>query len=247
MIKRTLIAALAMLPAAAWAQSPPGPYISLQTGVNFAGNPQSAGDFTRISTNAGPLGSVAIGWHFGNGFSADLEGSYRANDISGIATLRSNGAQEPLSNVTGTMATKAVMANLEYDIPYRPFGMAIQPFIGGGIGYGWLDLNGAQGNGRLGVTGPFGTRAIPDDVSFGSAGAFAYQAMIGLAVPTGTQGLALTVEYRYFGTAQADIPVTRVSLPGALPRGIQVSERTSDAFAASDNSIMIGLRYDFGN
>ena len=63
------------------------------------------------STDTGPLGVAAIGWGFGNGLRAEIEGSYRSNSISGISTLRGNGQTLPLSNVRGSAQTYAVMAN----------------------------------------------------------------------------------------------------------------------------------------
>ena len=109
----------------------------------------------------------------------------------------------PLSNVFGNAATYAVMANLAYDIPIHAFGL--QPYVGAGVGYSWLDLGNARGNG-------FGTFHLADGdnsvgptlVSMGAAGAFAYQGMVGASLPLSiAPGLSAILEYRFFGTARA--------------------------------------------
>jgi OmpA-OmpF porin, OOP family len=139
----------------------------------------------KIDTDLGPLGVIALGWGFGNGLRAEIEGSYRSNGISSIATLRTNGRTLPLTNASGSAETYAVMANFAFDIPVHRFGWPVQPYIGAGVGYGWLNFNNAQGNGtttfHLPDDNTFGPG--PDLVSFGSAGAFAYQAIVGMSLP----------------------------------------------------------------
>lgn len=52
----------------------------------------------------------------------------------------------------------------------------------------------------------------PERVSFVSAGAFAYQAFAGVALPvSAVPGLESTLEYRFFGTARMDTFANRVS------------------------------------
>jgi OmpA-OmpF porin, OOP family len=180
---------------------------------------------------------------------AELEGSYRSNGISSIDTLRQNGSRLPLTNVQGSLRTWAVMANGEYDIPLANFGVTlpVQPYIGGGLGYAWLDLSDASGNG-LGIFALPGHNFFmgPDLVTFGSASAFAYQAMAGFAWPLGfVPGVEATLEYRFFGTARADIPVHRVSTSGDTINGAIPSSSTHNGFVLNDNSLLFGLRYRF--
>ena len=61
--------------------------------------------------------------------------------------MRVNGQQIPLGNASGNVGTAAAMANLVYDIPMRPFGLPLQPYVGAGLGYGWTDFGNAHGNG----------------------------------------------------------------------------------------------------
>jgi opacity protein-like surface antigen len=248
MLRLPLLTALLLLPAVAAAQSVDGLYISGETGVNFAGSPTSAHDTTKVDTDPGPLGVVALGWGFGNGLRAEIEGSYRSNDVDGISTRRGNGLMEPLTNAGGTLATSAVMANVVYDIPVRDLGLPVQPYVGAGLGYGWLQFNDVGGNGRAQFPVP-GASVVssPDAVRFGDAGAFAYQAIAGLSVPLPIlHNLDATLEYRFFGTARADIPVTRVATGGNTVNGVTPSLSTRNGFEGHNDALLVGLRYSFG-
>jgi len=195
------------------AQPVQGLYVSLGAGANLAGDLLSDHEITKVYTTVGPVGLADLGWGFGDGLRMEIEGSYRSNSISGISTRRVNGALDPLSNVSGRDATYAVMANIAYDIRVHSFGL--QPYVGAGVGYGWLDFGDVHGNGfgtfRLpnnNIVGP-----IPTRVRFGTAGALAYQAMAGTAPPLpGVPGLSATLEYRFFGMASPDAQST-ASLP----------------------------------
>jgi OOP family OmpA-OmpF porin len=248
MFKLSLLTYVILLPIVAVAQPVQGLYISGATGVNFLDTLQSSQATTRIDTDSGPMGLGALGWGFGDGLRAEIEGSYRSSDIDGISTRRVNGALLPLTDTSGNAGTPAVMVNVDYDFPVQPFGLPIQPYIGGGVGYGWLDFGNAGGHGfakfRLPENNTF---SEPDLVSFGSGGAFAYQVIAGASLPLGMlPGLDLTVEYRYFGTAGADVPVSRVSTSGIVVNGAVPSSVTRNSFEVHDNAITFGLRYAFG-
>ena len=154
----------------------------------------------------------------------------------------------PLANVSGSVRTYAAMANIAYDIPVRPFGLPVQPYVGAGVGYAWLNMDNASGNGLSTFHLPNNnTFTSPDLVSFGSAGAFAYQAMAGVSLPiSALPGLQVTLEYRFFGTARADVPVNRVSTAGDMVNGVVPSSSTHNGFEVLDNAVLIGLRYSFG-
>jgi opacity protein-like surface antigen len=247
MFLRILLMAGALpLPFAVAAQPVSGPYVSGNVSVNIASSLQSAGGTTKVDTNAGPLGVLGVGWGFGNGLRVELEGSYRSNGISGIATKREDGEQLPLANAGGAVATSAVMANLAYDLPFNGFGM--QPYVGAGLGYGWLHFDDAGGNGLGRFLLPDNNTFMgPDVVSFGGAGAFAYQAIVGASLPIHVvPGLDATLEYRFFGTARADVPVTRVSVGSDLVNGVVPCNTTHNGFDVHDNAVLIGVRYRFG-
>ena len=243
-----LLAGLFLLPVVAEAQPVQGLYISLDTGLNIAGSLSASQDTPEVSTHPGPLGVVDFGWAFGTGLRAEVEGSYRHNDISGISTRRLDGTLQPLGSTQGAVATYAVMANVIYDIPLQPFGLSIRPYVGAGLGYGWLDFGGAEGNGVAAFALPQGNTVTgPSIVRFGSGGAFAYQAMVGAAMPLSiVSGLHLTMEYRFFGMARADVAVNRTAAGGNLVNGAVPSSSTRNGFEIRDNAILIGLLYTFG-
>ena len=238
-----------ILPVGAMAQPVQGLYIDLGGGANIVGDLLSANQTTKIETNLGGLGSADVGWGLGNGLRADIEGSYRSNDIAGISRRREDGGMLQLSNTTGSARTYAVMANVKYDLPLHTLGLPIQPYVGAGAGYGWLDLGSASGNG-------YGTLALPQEntyigptsVGFGSAGAFAYQAIVGASMPLRIlPGLSLTLEYRFFGTARADVPINRTAANTTnLVNGAVPSASSHNGFTEQDNAILIGIRYTFG-
>jgi opacity protein-like surface antigen len=156
----------------------------------------------------------------------------------------------PLTTSNGTASTSAIMGNLVYDIPLHPFGLPIQPYIGAGIGYAKLGIN-ATGGAPLVIQRPGFVAApgsyftTPGTVNFGSAGAFAYQAIAGFSVPLPlVPGLDLTLEYRFFGTAKEDIPVTKVATFPAAQAFIP-SPSNIQGFPLRDNEVLLGLRYTF--
>ena len=247
MFKVPLLAMVIVLPATAIAQPIQGLYVAGATGPNFMDSLQSSQATTRIDSGAGPMGLGAVGWGFGDGLRAEIEGSYRSSDIDGISTRRVNGTLAPLADTSGNIGTAAVMANVAYDIPVQPFGLPVQPYIGGGVGYGWLDFDNAGGNGFTKFRLPeHNTYSGQDLVSFGSGGAFAYQAIVGASLPLSMlPGLDLTLEYRFFGMARADIPVSRVATGNFVINGAIPSSHTHNGFEVHNNTLAVGLRYAF--
>ncbi len=248
MLRTCVLAGAFLLPAIAVAQPIQGLYVGAGVGANFAGTFRSSEGDTRIYTNTGPVGLASVGWGFGNGLRAEIEGSYRANGISGISTLRSGIDFKPLDNASGTAATYAAMANLAYDIPFHPFGLPVQPYVGGGLGYGWLNFGNANGGGLSTFTnGTVKVGPVPNVVSFGSAGSFAYQAIAGIAVPVQfLPGLQFTLEYRFFGMHDAKIPVTRTNAVGDRVNGVLAADTVDNKFGVADNAVLVGFRYAFG-
>ncbi len=250
MLRRSaLLASVLLLPAGANAQPVSGLYVNLDAGADFAGTLKSDGDSAKVETDAGPAAIAGLGWGFGQGLRAEIEGSYRSNSVSTIETLRGNGTSQPLADPKATLSTYAVMANVAYDIPLSSPAFPIQPYIGAGVGYGWLDFSGGGGAGFANLSlADSNSFTGPVTTAFGSAGAFAYQAMVGAAVPLRfLPGLSATIEYRFFGTARADVPVTRTSTETTNPiNGAIPSQTKQYGFEELDNAILVGLRYSFG-
>jgi OmpA-OmpF porin, OOP family len=247
-VNRLILAAGAViLPSLAAAQADQGPYVSVDAGLNVAGALRAANEITVVHTYGGPAVTGALGWRFGNGLRAEVEGAWRSNDVSSVLTRRLNGELDPLTGVSGHVSTPSVMANLAYDIPISASPWALRPYVGVGAGYAWQDfaIHGI-GNGRLNLPDD-NTYVGPVNVNFGSAGAFAYQAMLGAALPIrSVRGLALTAEYRFFGVARGDVPVTRTATGGVVINGAVPTVVSPDGFQARDNILQLGLRYSFG-
>ena len=248
MAAKCMLAGVLLLPTIAFAQPIQGLYIGADAGVNFSGTLQQPNANVKIDTNPGPAGVVALGWAFGNGLRAEVEGSIRSNGVSGIFSRRVNGQLLPLTSTGGNVRSYAAMANIAYDIPLRPYG--IEPYVGVGAGYAELDMSDVGGNEPVLFLLPqHNVVGAPAHVSYGSAGAFAYQAFIGAAKPIESiPGLSATFEYRLFGTASANVPVHFVSTAtGDTVNGVLPSAELHRDLQTLDHAMLIGLRYSFGS
>jgi outer membrane protein OmpA-like peptidoglycan-associated protein len=230
--RSTLLAATVLAaPFAAHAQPVTGLYIGAGAGVNWKNqlNVNSIGGFSsngNISSELGPVGLGYVGWGFGNGLRVELEGDYRNNKFN---SARNFG--EPLT-AGGHEQLYGPMVNVLYDlsgiipVPY------VAPYFGVGVGYQWADED------QFRAYGPPGTTSVSTD---SKQGAFAYQAIIGMALPIlGVPGLALTAEYRFMGLTSRTY-------------GIEITPPTGAPFSSTakfgnefNNAILVGLRYNFG-
>ena len=216
--KVLLAGAIAALPLAAYAQPVTGPYIGTGVGLKIMQD-ETDKSVNGIATpgkslmfDAGVAALGSVGWGFGNGLRAEFEFDYRYNAL--------NGAINPPAGRTtahGSEQKYGPMINLLYD--FTGISPLFVPYVGAGAGYQWVSMNGAN-------------TAI--HLATGTAGAFAYQAIAGAAIPlVSVPGLAITAEYRFSGLAGDR------SYNG--PLGSRVV-RTDDF----NHSILIGLRYSFG-
>ncbi|MGE0225842.1 MAG: OmpA family protein [Acetobacteraceae bacterium] len=229
-LRSALVAATILaLPAAANAQAVRGIYVGAGAGINLM--QQQTVDSVPGSTTSGKFGStvgpaavLSLGYGFGNGLRAEIEGSYRYNSLnsaSGFSNITTGGAKEQ---------KYGAMFNVLYDI--AGLGWPVQPYVGVGAGYQWVMLQNAYGSSSL------GTVTIGDSTE----GAFAYQAMIGASMPIrAVPGLALTAEYRFMGLV-GDREYSALSVPtvGAPVTG---NAKFSDNY---NHSILLGVRYNFG-
>jgi OOP family OmpA-OmpF porin len=231
--RNALVAATMLaLPIAASAQPITGIYIGADAGANIMSaehvtvSGAAPGSLTSITgdvkTHFGPAGGMSLGYGFGNGLRAEVEGVVRSNDINGInnGTLQRAGGQE---------LKYGPMVNVLYDfvdlIPY------VQPYIGAGAGYQWV-----QDSNFHAVT-PAG--ALVSGTS--TKGNFAYQAIVGAAFPVASApGLAFTLDYRFMQvTGDRQNTRTLVGAGGATAANISFSHDLN-------NTVLVGLRYNFG-
>jgi outer membrane protein OmpA-like peptidoglycan-associated protein len=223
-----LAATMLALPVAAQAQPVTGFYVGAGVGMNwlmetdvdlsnrFAAPRSGTADF-----DYGYLGVVSLGWGFGNGVRAEIEGSYRSNDID---TLTGYGLSSP--RASGTAVSYGVMGNALYDFDMGPT-IPLMPYIGLGAGYIIQEYDGVRA-----VSG--GQNVSVSD----SQGRFAYQAILGAAFQLDTiaPGLALTTEYRFMGTLghDGDATASRAS-----------AERGTAEWNNFNHSVLLGIRYAF--
>jgi len=176
----------------------------------------------------GNIGVVSLGYGFGNGIRAEIEGQLRYNSgSSAIAFHRTVPAN-------GNMMGYGVMGNILYDIDLRSIGInttAVVPYVGLGLGYmlwSWNDVSATVGD----------SRQVIDDQD----GLLAYQAIVGASFPiTSVPGLSLTAEYRYyneFGDPKLKATVTTTTTGTTRSETIKIGNY--------GHSGLIGLRYSFG-
>ncbi len=207
-------------------EPPVGLYVGAGAGANLW-EEQASGGLRVEAENPGVVAVGTLGWGFGNGWRLELEGSWRENAVDRIASFGAG------VGTSGTVRTYGVMVNALFDFDMSSFGLPptlVAPYVGGGIGYGWLELDGAALAAGEGVT----SRYRIDDRD----GQFAYQAIAGLAWDLGTlvPGLALTTEYRFYGTLEQTVTVTRLSGPAVA--GVPDRLKLDNA----NHAALLGLR-----
>ena len=175
----------------------------------------------------GYVGVLSLGYGFGNGLRAEIEGAYRTYETDSAKAFNRT------TNGGGTNSSYAAMANLLYDIDLRMIGLntqAVVPYLGVGAGYAITEWSSVRGNA--------GTNTQLID---GTDGTFAYQGIAGLSFPIdAVPGLSITAEYRYFGTPDPnfDVAVKNTATGSSRPQSIPV--------ATHNHNALIGLRYAFG-
>jgi outer membrane protein OmpA-like peptidoglycan-associated protein len=221
------LAASALPCSFAAAQTVSGLYIGGGAGLNLWHDQSSAGVWVH-DQDVGWTVLGAVGWGFGNGFRVELEGSWRGSNVEWISVNRAQ------SGSSGRVNNFGAMANVLFDFDLSSFGLRpvdVMPYVGGGIGAGWMQISGAR------VTTPTSAFRIDDtDMQF------AYQAIVGAAFGLGGRvpGLALTAEYRFYGTLEQSLAMQRVSGPpvAGVPSSLKLEN--------TNHSVLLGLRYSFG-
>lgn len=233
-LKMTLMAAAATLAITPAAQAYEGLYGAIGAGVTiFDGDTDinndgsnGSGPFAFDSSQEHDLGIgiyAALGYAYTNNLRAELEFSYRSNDIDSIDPDGAGFSGWPTGTITGDVSTLAVMGNLLYD--FEGISSFATPYIGLGIGFANVDHD-------ISGTNPVGSPATT--IAYGGDRfTLAYQAIAGLAFDL-AEGLILDVSYRYFDTKKR-------SYDGALGGSAATFES-----AYNNHNLFAGLRWDFG-
>jgi opacity protein-like surface antigen len=181
-------AALAMLlPSAASAQdfAAPAPYIGMFGGFSHRGDERIARDYSLVSVDAeinfhdGAMAGLLLGARFGGLLRAEVELSGHWHDLVGHADIVPLIGPTLFSDMSGALDVSFLFANMWIDLPVHG---AIRPYIGGGIGVGFLDVD---------VVTNAGNTVIDDENSNR-----AYQLGAGLGLDLAPH-LALDIGYRY--------------------------------------------------
>jgi OOP family OmpA-OmpF porin len=235
--KALLAATMLALPVAAQAQPITGLYVGAGAGVNWlmetdltpSGALRSVVGTGNADFEYGFVGVVSVGYGFGNGVRAEIEGSYRQNEISGVTGF-GNSIPAPRTQ-SGDVQSYGVMVNALYDFNLGPASF-FHPYVGLGIGYI------VQNWDNVGVRGPGGNSVILD----GDNGNFAGQVIVGAAFPIASvPGLAITAEYRFMGALSDDVDA-RVRTAS----GTTVAQRSGAMEVDNWNqSLLLGIRYAF--
>jgi len=229
LLAATILSVPVLAAGSAKAEQISGFYVGAGAGLNLSrdsdvGPNGYTGGGAELEFKPGVAAVISAGWGFGNGLRAEVEGNYRYNNVDDgkIPAFGSPGRAK------GNNFSFGVMGNVLYDFDLG-LPMGITPYIGGGVGYAWLNYDSV----RLTGSDPLNRFDI-----VGSDGQFAYQGIAGLAVPiTSMPGLSFTAEYRYFATLDQKLKTNRVVAGDVVSRKSDVEY--------GNHSIMVGLRYAF--
>ncbi len=195
-------ATLVALPLAANAQPIDGLYIGAGVGANLMQSESftvTGSTGTSISPKVGFVGLASIGYGFGNGFRAEIEGNYRYNSLPSTAGSNSGNEQK-----------YGAMVNALYD--FNGLSPAFVPYVGAGVGYEAERLSMVSTTkGSLAYQGILGA-AIPVDANLAVTAEYRF---MGLAGNRNYNGVSSTNNYnhslllgvRYAFVAAAPAPV----------------------------------------
>ena len=220
---------LLALPSLARAAQPVnGVYVSLGIGANFmqeenvsiTGGPFAASG--NIGTNPGFVGALAVGWGFGNGIRAELEGNYRYNSFS---TSGTGGNEQKMGG----------MVNVLYDFnQVVPWAV---PYVGLGAGYVGVQEHGVNAFSNEGAN------SVNAHIGNSTKGSFAGQAILGAAFPI-TPELAITTEYRFFALgSDRNYSGTLSGTVNQKPFSLSGTSKWTNNY---NHALMVGIRYTFG-
>jgi hypothetical protein len=198
--------------------------------------------------STGFAGVLSLGWGFGNGLRAEIEGNYRNNKLDGLGGFTRPGG---LNLDGGTTEQKfGGMVNVLYD--FNGLTPWFVPYLGVGVGYQGISEK-FHGSNAGPIAGAGGTTLGASQLQVANGGStegsFAYQAIVGAAVPLPmvTPGLAATLEYRFMGTTGNRSYGATASVLNATGTAVLASTPASVQFGPTYNhSILVGLRYNFG-
>ncbi len=189
----------------------------------------------------GFVGQGALGWGFGNGVRAELEGYVRRPGLENVTLFGNGSFSGGLVSRNGTAQVYGFMANVYFDPDLSSLGSLfryVQPYVGVGLGFAYSEYR----NINIDAFGSLRTSLS------GTGRTVGYQAIIGAAVPLDdfVPGLALTAEYRYFGAGAPKLQVTTSTIPTNNQPAFRLAgiDRNVSPGIGSHN-VTLGFRYAF--
>jgi outer membrane protein OmpA-like peptidoglycan-associated protein len=240
------------LPIAATAQPVTGIYVGAGAGADFQLNqdvknvqlqPGTTGGLStsgQMKFSTGFASGLEIGYGFGNGLRAEIEGDYLNTKGKGYTGF----TRGFIPQGGGTQQKYGPMVNVLYD--FNGLSPSFVPYLGAGVGYQWIQNKFHVSNGGTYTAGA--TTVTPGSLlaqTNGTNGTFAYQGIAGFAIPIASvPGLAVTADYRFLGTTgnQSYSTTYRSTVNG-------VARQTGGRIQfgpTKDNIVMVGVRYNFG-
>jgi OmpA-OmpF porin, OOP family len=207
----------------------------LHNGLSTSGN---------VGGSTGFAGEASLGWGFGNGLRAEIEGNYldnKQNNLSGFTRVYG-----PLNGGTNEQKYGG-MFNVLYD--FNGLTPWFVPYLGAGVGYqGIYEKFHASNLGPAVGLPAIGPGQVQIANSGSTVGSFAYQAIVGAALPLPqvAPGLAATLEYRFMGTTgnrSYNAAAAVLNTAGAPVAGAAAKVQFGPTY---NNMILVGLRYNFG-
>ena len=183
---------------------PVGPYAGISGGGQFLNNisPRGGGADVKSQFDGSYVGLGTIGWNFGNGLRAEVEGGYRRSDVSGV---RGDGP----GVAGGALGMYTVMVNGLYDFDLGRYGIPTYGFVPHlGVGVGWAGA-------RFDHAGPYNGETLE-----GHENLFAYQGIAGVDYRLAPQ-VKLSLDYKYLGTENGDFALSPGATGGVARTSIQ--------------------------
>jgi OOP family OmpA-OmpF porin len=252
-----LAATVVAMPIAASAQPVTGLYVGSGVGVNIEASqqiknlsfptlaPLGSGVSTtgNVKGRAGFAGELSLGWGFGNGLRAEIEGDYLDNHLNNLGGFtRLTG---PINGGTNEQKYGG-MFNVLYD--FNGLTPWFVPYLGVGVGYQGINEKYHASNLAAIPGTTLGAGSLLIQNSGSTQGSFAYQAILGAALPLPqiAPGLAATLEYRFMGTTgNRSYSGTASTLSPAAVVTHSVAAQTQFG-PTYNNMVLVGLRYNFG-
>ncbi len=185
---------------------------------------------SEIDYDEGIAAFAAVGYDWGNSWRTELEFTYRNNDVELIPGDGLGFGGFPEDSTSGDLTSYSLMANLIYDLDFLNdvggFGLPVTPYIGGGAGVVFADLEVDSSN-------PNGPPGFTDFTVSESRPLAAVQGIAGLAFAI-NEGLSLDISYRYLASSKREFDATL--------NGAAIGANT----AVTTHTILASLRWNFG-